>query len=127
MSELTEEECCKLEKKLSKLDLDNLQYHIFLCSYPDKAKCCQHEEGAESWEYLKQRLKELDLKHVQRTRANCLRVCKQGPIAVVYPQGVWYRSCSPSVLERIIQEHFIGGKVVEEYVIHPSKKSIEKE
>ncbi len=114
---------------INQLGIPQIARHLFLCADQTKPLCCDKELSLQAWDYLKKRLKELGLDQpsdqskscIFRTKANCLRICQQGPILLVYPDGVWYHSARPAVIEQVIQEHLLQGKIVEEYVltVHP--------
>jgi (2Fe-2S) ferredoxin len=110
--------------------------HIFLCADQTNPKCAPREETHELWTHLKVRLAQLGISSpppswsgdpekeaspvtpgsgtVLRNKVDCLRICEAGCIAVVYPEGTWYAGLDKDKLDRIIDEHLIGGVPVGE-------------
>jgi len=99
-------------KSLEEVGVPAARHHLFLCPGPE---CCSREEGLRTWEYLKSALKESSVPML-RTKADCLRLCHDGPWLVVYPDGVWYSQVTPERFDRIRREHLEGGTPVQEWV-----------
>ncbi len=102
----------------------SVSHHLLLCATPTKPACCEANEGLKSWQALKRILHELKLEDPQRpegivlrSKIDCLRICKQGPILLIWPDGIWYYKVSPVLIEKIVREHIIRGKPIKDYIL----------
>ncbi len=100
-----------------------INYHLLLCATPSKGSCCDYKDGQSSWNQLKKIISELNLDDptrpegvVLRSKVDCLRVCKNGPILLTWPDGIWYQKVSPKLIELIIKQHIVGGQPIADFI-----------
>ncbi len=104
--------------------MSQVQHHLLLCATPSRPLCGDPAIGAASWSRLKELIRELGLEDpfrpggvVLRTKADCLRVCADGPVLLIWPEGITYGGVTPERIERIVREHIVGGVPVEEWIL----------
>ena len=110
-----------------------ISHHLLLCATSNKSLCCDLTQGVKCWEKLKYLIKELNLESPQRkegivlrSKVDCLRICKQGPILLVWPEGIWYNKISPERIEKIIKRHIVGGNPIKEWVFKETPLTLSK-